>query len=274
MPHTDEGGQDLAEGPWNPGIGSTLTRELPALSTAFRKENVFNGLTQAMELRDLTGLPLEELAIFRPERLALHEAIVRVTADFEVPGPESADVRSLGINFRQMVQTFLSYAIEPIRAELAQEYGSFRRALATLINEELSASFADAGPSVSLGHQGNPSRGLWRWFRGNSVRPGPPVRERDWDRDEHVLRDWSARADDSGKPLHAAALRSLVTVAAAIRSRHGRILHRHPILASLATDLACNLHGGEVVGRLVAPRIGQVAAEEGFRQLPPRAGPS
>src|SRR5688572_9226386 len=64
---------DRAEGPWNPGIRSELTRELLPLSTVFRQENVFDDLTQAMELRDVTGLPLEDLAIFRPERLALHE---------------------------------------------------------------------------------------------------------------------------------------------------------------------------------------------------------
>ena len=42
---------DRAEGPWNPGIRSTLTRELLARSTIFRPENVRNDLTRAMELR-------------------------------------------------------------------------------------------------------------------------------------------------------------------------------------------------------------------------------
>jgi hypothetical protein len=121
MLHNQNGGQDFAEGPWNPGIGSELTRDLLALSTLFRTENVFNDLQQAIELRDVTGLPLEELAIFRPERLALHEVLVRVTADFEVPDPESATIRSLGVNFRQIVQVVLSRAVEPSRSDLAQE---------------------------------------------------------------------------------------------------------------------------------------------------------
>src|SRR4051812_25141844 len=81
---------DRAEGPWNPGIRSELTRELLLLSTIFRPENVFGDLTRAMELRDVTGLPLEDLAIFRPDRLALHELLVRVTADYEIPDPEDA----------------------------------------------------------------------------------------------------------------------------------------------------------------------------------------
>jgi hypothetical protein len=78
---------DRAEGPWNPGIRSELTRELLALSTVFRQENVFDDLTRAMELRDVTGLPLEDLAIFRPERLALHELLVRV-----IPAHRSSDL--------------------------------------------------------------------------------------------------------------------------------------------------------------------------------------
>ena len=124
MLHDDKGGQELSEGPWNPGIGSALTRELLTLSTIFRTENVFHDLRQAMELRDLTGLTLEELAIFRPERLALHEVLVRVTADFEVPDPGSASVSSLGTNFRQMVQAILSREIQPGRPEIVEEYDS------------------------------------------------------------------------------------------------------------------------------------------------------
>ncbi len=268
MLDNDKGGQDLVEGPWNPGIGSALTRELLALSTIFRPENVLNDLQQAMELRDLTGLALEELAIFRPERLALHEVLVRVTAGFEVPDPESANVSSLGTNFRQMVQTVLSRGIEPSRSEFVQEYDRLRRALAGFIEEEMSAAFADPGLTASSARPRDTPRGPWRWFRKKADRQGPPVRESDWDRDEHVLREWNARADASEAPLHAAAFRSLAKVASAVRLRHGRILHQHAFLGSLATDLACNQYGGEVIGRLVAPKIDQIAEEEGFRQLP------
>ena len=87
MPMNHRCDDDRAEGPWNPGIRSTLTRELLARSTIFRPENVRTDLTRAMELRDVTGLPLEDLVIFQPERLALHELLVRVTADYEVPDP-------------------------------------------------------------------------------------------------------------------------------------------------------------------------------------------
>ncbi|MBV8592015.1 MAG: hypothetical protein JO212_18490, partial [Acetobacteraceae bacterium] len=76
MPGDEDAGREPKEGPWNPGISSALTRELLALSTVFRAENVLNDFKRAIELRDVTGMALEELAIFRPERLALHETLV------------------------------------------------------------------------------------------------------------------------------------------------------------------------------------------------------
>ncbi|MEO8752960.1 MAG: hypothetical protein ABI624_09805 [Casimicrobiaceae bacterium] len=80
-------------GPWSPGITSQLTPELWRLCTLFRPENAFATYDEVVELRDVTGLPLSELVIFRPERLVLHEVLVRVIADYEVPDPEGAHVR-------------------------------------------------------------------------------------------------------------------------------------------------------------------------------------
>ena len=84
-------------GPWNPGISSQLTPELWRLCTIFRPENAFAAFDQVVEYGDLTGLPFPNLVVFRPERLVLHEVLVRVSADYEVPDPEGADVRSLGM---------------------------------------------------------------------------------------------------------------------------------------------------------------------------------
>src|SRR5580765_2889374 len=67
-------------GPWNPGIESQIPSELRPLATIFRAENVFTSVARADEMHDLTGLPIPELVAFRPERLALHELLIRVTA--------------------------------------------------------------------------------------------------------------------------------------------------------------------------------------------------
>lgn len=108
---SDESHSSDREGPWNPGISSSLNRQLLALASIFRQDNIQNNLSQALELHNVTGLPLESLAIFRPERLALHENVVRVTADYEVPDPDNASIRSLGINLRLMMQTIVSQSL-------------------------------------------------------------------------------------------------------------------------------------------------------------------
>jgi hypothetical protein len=263
---------DRAEGPWNPGIRSELTRELLALSTIFRPENVFGDLTRAMELRDVTGLPLEDLAIFRPERLALHELLARVTADYEIPDPEDASVGSLGMNLRRMTQTLVSQVMDPHRSELDGLYRQARNDLDTFIKSELSASFRRPSTKPS-GQPSRASRGPWAWFRGSARDPEPPPRESEWDRDERIVREWAVRAHSSEVPMNVAAYRSLVRVASAIRLQHGRILGEHTFLASLATDLACNDYGAQLIGHFLEPKIHDTAQREGFRQLTTQALP-
>ena len=263
---------DRVHGPWNPGIRSELTRELLALSTIFRPENVFHDLTRAMELRDVTGLPLEVLAIFRPERLTLHELLVRVTADYEIPDPEDASVGSLGLNLRRMVQTLAERAVDPNRSEIDELYRQTRSDLETFIRRELSSAFGRASPSPSS-EQGKASRGLWSWFRGSARKPDLPAVESERDRDERIVREWAMRAHASDVALERAAYRSLVRVASAIRLQHGRIVGENTFLALLATDLACNDYGGEVISQFLEPRIHEVAQQQGFRQLPNQAKP-
>ena len=127
-------------GPWNPGLRSQVPRELMHLATIFRPENAFTSAADAEELRDLTGLKLSELATFRPQRLALHELLIRVTADFSVPdGPKIED---LGINFRQITRALLARYIEPQMATIVSTYDALCRRLAKLIDAELADLYA------------------------------------------------------------------------------------------------------------------------------------
>jgi hypothetical protein len=250
--------QGLAEGAWNPGISSKLTRELLALATIFRPENAVTDLKQAIELRQVTGLALEELVVFRPERLALHEILVRITGDFEVPDPATANVPSLGINFRHMVQTVLSRGFEPSRTELVRAYDEMKRDIARIIEHELASTRPVPVP-------GEAHRSPWR---RRQKKPAPPAREAEWDREERLQQDWATTAAAHDNALHAAALHGLIKAGSAIRSRYGSLQHRSELLAAVATNLACNAHGADRIGRLIDPWIRQVAEQEGFRPLP------
>jgi len=127
-------------GPWHPGIESSVPRRLLPLATLYRPENVFGSLEDALELADLTGLPPEELVAFRPRRLALHELLVRVTADLSVPdGPRVGD---LGINFRAMTSVILERHIEPRMKDIELTYHRLEREIAALARAEFDAAFA------------------------------------------------------------------------------------------------------------------------------------
>lgn len=129
-----------AFGPWHPGIESTVPRRLLPLATLYRPGNVFGSLEDVLELADLTGLPAEELVAFRPQRLALHELLVRVMADLSVPdGPR---VEDLGINFRAMTSAILARHVEPRMGEIGEAYQRLEREIAALARAELEAAFA------------------------------------------------------------------------------------------------------------------------------------
>ena len=102
----DNGETETQLGPWNPGLNSTLPRVYLPLSTIFRSENTTTSVEVALELADFTGLPREELSALRPERLALHELLIRIMAD--LPVPDGDKYEDLGINFRSMTRAIMT----------------------------------------------------------------------------------------------------------------------------------------------------------------------
>ena len=133
---------ESACGPWHPGISSQIPRELLHLATVFRPEHVSTALTEAEELAEFTGLPAVELVAFRPERLALHELLVRVTADVSVPDGER--IEDLGINFRAITRVLLERHVNPRMASIAQAHESVRARVAAIVERELAPLFAPA----------------------------------------------------------------------------------------------------------------------------------
>lgn len=136
-------------GPWNPGIVSQVPLELRHLCTIFGPENAFTSVASATELRLLTGLPLCDLVSFKPQRLLLHELLIRVMADFSVPTGEK--IGDLGINFREMTNRLLSRHIEPEMDSIVAEYAEVRRRLGDEIGAALSMLTAGAALTAARG---------------------------------------------------------------------------------------------------------------------------
>jgi len=260
-------------GPWNPGIQSQLPRELLALSTLFRPENVRTGLAAARELSDLTGLDIYELVAFRPERLALHELLIRVTADLSVPS--GMRVEDLGINFREMVNRLLANHVASRMPEVLATYAALRAQLATIIEAELAKRIyrpaIDPPKSTSLR-----GRGWLRLIPGfthpasrRAARPalsaGP----------EEAIAAWrnAALALPAEDRMRGAALRALAKVVGSVVGRHGSMWGTRELIAAVATDLACNDYCGEQIGRQIDPWFVEAARREGFRLLPAQERP-
>lgn len=251
------------EGPWNPGLQSQIPADLLPLATIHRPEHVRTTLREARELADLTGLPMEELVAFRPERLVVHELLARVTADFTVE--DGRKTEDLGINFRRMTDALLTRHIAPHMAEVVAAYDRMRTRLHDAVATELERGLQDDVATVA------PRHGFWARLLG-STRAATPVDDGET-ADVRAIRRWEAQAHAAGDPLTCAAASALARVATAMLTRHGRLWRDRALIASVATDLACNSYGSEEIGRLIEPYVQRGAGAEGFRRLPVQAQP-
>jgi hypothetical protein len=254
-------------GPWNPGIESRIPTAFLPLATVFSPQNVLTTIEEAHERSAFTGLDPEDLVAFRPERLVVHELLVRVMGDVSVPdGPDYAD---LGVNFRRITETIRRSHLEPHMAEIVRAYHELRRRAAELIEGELSSSLFAA----AMNPLREPARGgVWVLLGPGRKRPRRPPESIE-DKERRILAEWQQRAATSDEPLLTCALRTLARLAAAIGVRHGRVRGDPAFLTALATDLVCNDHGSEMIGRLIEPHIEAAVETCGYRLLPPRERP-
>jgi len=254
-------------GPWNPGIKSQLPAAILPLSTIFRADNVFTSIEQARERSAFTGLDPEDLVSFRPERLVVHELLIRVMADVSVPdGPAYAD---LGVNFRKITETIHRCHIAPHLDEIVRAYHELRRRAHGLIESELSSSLFAAAMDRAREPAASGVLGLFGLGRKRQA----PRPERIEDKERRILAEWQQRAGASGQPLLACTLRTLARLATAIGIRHGRVRGDREFLTALATDLILNDHGSELIGRMIEPHIQAAVDARGYRLLPPRERP-
>jgi hypothetical protein len=254
-------------GPWHPGIESEVPEHLLHLCTIFRPENVFTSVAQAAELHDLTGLDSSELVAFRPGRLALHEVLIRVTADLSVP--DGTKIEDLGINFRKITRTILAGYVEPRSAAIEAAYDALRHRLRELIDSQLSSLYPS--PVAEQMVQPRCEPGLLAIFKSRRTRTESPLSAEAGIR--QALLDWESRAHIAADPLHKAAYRALIKVVSALLIRHGELWGSRELVAAIATDIACNDFGADEIGRLIAPWLIDAAGSEGYTLLPRQEQP-
>jgi len=268
--------EPAADGPWNPGVRSRLPGRLLALSTIFRPENVFAGVERVRELRDLTGLDFSELVCFRPERLALHELLIRVTADLSVS--DGSRYEDLGINFRSITSTILARYVEPDMSRIVAVYDESRNALSQIIQQALTrASQLVPAPAVA-----DRRRGLRSLFASRAIRRVAVQREDDGMSTLRLADQWERTAAEADAADHeaelrggqggpdAAALRALSRICRTLYGKVDSWRSASELAGSVAVDLACNEFCAKRIGRLIDQYILEAVQREHYRLLPHR----
>jgi hypothetical protein len=224
---------DTEFGPWNPGIESQVPKALRHLATIFRPENVFTSLAAAAELRGLTGFSLSELVVFRPQRLALHELLVRVTADFAVP--DGTRIADLGLNFREIARLLLSRYLEPAMSDITTAYRRASQEVNDIIGSALSRLNRNWGPQE--------------------------------------IAEFERLAGAAAGTAGVAGYKSLARVMSALFTTQGAAWGTNDLIASMAGGLAGNDLGSDCIGQTIAPLLQAAAREQGYKLLPRQEHP-
>jgi hypothetical protein len=258
-----------AYGPWNPGIKSQIPGELRHLSTIYRPENVFTSIAAVSEMQGLTGFSPSELVAFRPQRLALHELLIRVTADLAVP--DGSRIGDLGINFREIAsrihERYLLPEMDAVISAYTQARHELRSAMEAALEEVMPEHVAASAPA----RRSLASRLLLRLARRRGPGAIPDIVDRGWGPGhiDHCER-LAHSVDDS---LQRIAYRTLARVMSALFATQGQAWGTREIILSVATDMACNDYGGDSIGGTIEPLLLRAVRAEGYKLLPPQARP-
>ncbi len=215
---------------WHPGVESWIPAEYRALETLFRPDCVAISMEEVQWAVDLTRLPAEDLTLYRPERLALHELIIRVAADVAVA--EGQEERDLGDNFRLIVRRIFDHDIRPRLPELEAEHAELLRQAEALAGVILARSL-EAAP-----RQDAAPRKTWlaRLFGSAPEKARPRQAEESVaERDCRIIAEYKSAG--RGDTLEGAVYRSLHRILGALVGRYSRICGEPAALARMAARL-------------------------------------
>ncbi len=260
-----------AHGPWNPGLSSHLPPHVLPLTTIFRPDNTTTGLAEAFELSAVCGLPAQTLVALRPERLIMHELLIRITADLVVS--DGSNVEDLGINFRKIAGLILGQYLTPHVEEISRVLEDFQRQAEALISAELESTIFQK-PTTET--KSEPSQSHWldrlRPRFARRTRPQSTLSNRSHvdnglDQWQRILADWTSKAASAQDPMHTACYEALVKIVSALIGVRGRVVGDQALITKLALTLVSNDRGSIVVGQAIEPWIMEAVRKEGFQLL-------
>ncbi len=258
------GSEHLPYGPWNPGLESRLPDAFLPLATVFNSENVSSSLSEVRELGEFCGIPIERLSKFKPERLTVHEVLIRVMADLSVPDGQRYE--DLGVNFRQITAKIIDTYMVPLMPEIRRDFDRLASNAKTVINRLQMPIAVPAELPVTRGYA------RWNWLRQwRSQATQTRVKASDKgpsERDFTVIREWRIKLHEIDDPFEQACILALVTVADAVLKKQGRLPNDRTLITAIATMLVCNDYGSQMIGRMIDAQFRAAVRSEGFRLLP------
>lgn len=248
---------------WNPGVRPGIPREFQGFETIFRPEHVLRDIDQVTEFARLTGLPPEELTVFRPRRLALHELIVRVTADIAVA--EGEEEETLGRNFRAAAGRIWDGYIAPRMDAIEAAYGDLCRQVDAAVDGILGETLFQ--PPAAPAARSFPFN-LWP-----RKRPLAEPAESTQEREQRFIAGYKAAGLAATDALQRAIYRSLYRVLGAIAATSGYVGSDRALLVDLVARHVCNRYGSQFIGQQIAPLVDAAIEREGYSRVRTQAAP-
>jgi hypothetical protein len=263
MPVEKETANDCSA--WHPGIDPGIPPEYRPLETIFRPESVSSHLPDVLELTQLTGLFHQELVAFRPERLALHELIVRVTAEIVVAEGETEE--AFGWNFRKIVDSIRAKYVEPHMNELRSLHADLQQRSMVQANDILADTLFQVTDEPT-----DPVRPFpFRLFRTSP--PAINQEESSQERGRRIIAEYQKRARTAEDPFEKSLYRSLYRVLGCMSMTRGWIGSDRELLATMVSTHVCNSYGSQVLGEHIAPLVDQAIEREGYTRIRTRESP-
>ncbi len=250
-------------GPWHPGLTSTIPKHLMPQVTLYDPRHSFVTWEEAKNLSDVTGLKPQELAVTKPERLALHSVLIRVTSSLWVPdGPNYAD---LGINLRRMASNIYQGFVVPHMGKVHAAYDAVKTEAAAQIDGLLERKVfgeEEAPPE--------PKNGLLSRLMGRSRKADTPAPADKTTKALKVVHSWR---NESNEDIASASKRAIARTLGSVLNKRGSLMVEQDTVAKVALGLVMNRLGSAAVGRCVEDLFAEGVKAKNYRRLPPQSEP-